>query len=171
VIEAVITVSIVAILAMLGVPSFQTQIRSTRLTAYGNSMLASIWLARSEAIKRNARVTLCKSANNLSCTTAGDWAQGGLLFVDSNGNGKREVGELVVKQLKGLAPSWKATGNGPVADYISYLSTGQALQASGSLQMGTLTICKESSESGEAMQIIINSTGRPKTEKTTLKTC
>ncbi|MEN9903641.1 MAG: hypothetical protein RLZZ555_206 [Pseudomonadota bacterium] len=170
-IESIVTLSIVAILASLGAPSFQTLIRSERLTVYSNSMLSTIWLARSEAIKRNARITLCKSADGKSCTTAGDWAQGGLLFVDSNGNGKLETGEPIVKQLKELASGWKTTGNSPVADYISYLPTGQALQANGSLQMGTLTICQQSTESSNAMQIIISSTGRPRTEKATLPAC
>lgn len=75
-------VEILAVLVMLttvaaiAMPAFSSVGRSARLTSAVNEMVASLNLARSEAIKRNQRVVVCKSANATTCTTTGGWEQG-----------------------------------------------------------------------------------------------
>ena len=44
--------------------------------ASANDLLASVQLARSEAIKRNVAVTLCASADGTTCAGGGGWEQG-----------------------------------------------------------------------------------------------
>jgi type IV fimbrial biogenesis protein FimT len=74
IIELMITVAVASILLAIAVPSFNQMIISGRLTAQSNEMVAAMSLARSEAIKRNANVTLCRSANMTGCvTSAGAW--------------------------------------------------------------------------------------------------
>jgi type IV fimbrial biogenesis protein FimT len=90
-IELMITVSILAVLTMVALPSFQEAFLSNRLASFGNTFSASVQLARSEAIKRNARVVLCKSTDGASCTTSGDWAGGWMGFAD-NGAGSTHAG-------------------------------------------------------------------------------
>jgi type IV fimbrial biogenesis protein FimT len=54
--------------------------------------------ARSEAIKRTNRVTICASSNGTSCTGAGAlWKNGWLVFVDENGNGTVDAGDVVLR--------------------------------------------------------------------------
>lgn len=74
-IELMITVALASILLAVAVPSFNQIIVSGRLTAQTNEMVAAVSLARSEAIKRNANVTLCRADNgSTTCaTTAGAW--------------------------------------------------------------------------------------------------
>ena len=60
-IELMITVALASILMAIAVPSFNQMIVSGRLTAQSNEMVAAMSLARSEAIKRNANVTLCRA--------------------------------------------------------------------------------------------------------------
>lgn len=55
-VELVIAMAILAILATLALPSFQTMIENQRLRAAAESMLNGLQLARAEAIRRNARV-------------------------------------------------------------------------------------------------------------------
>jgi type IV fimbrial biogenesis protein FimT len=62
-IELMVGVAVLAIALGVGVPSMSEFIKNSRLAAHTNDLLTSLHLARTEAIKRNARVTLCKSAN------------------------------------------------------------------------------------------------------------
>ena len=57
-IEAMIALTLMAILATLAVPSFNDATLSSRLRASANNLAASAHLARSEAIKRNADISL-----------------------------------------------------------------------------------------------------------------
>jgi type IV fimbrial biogenesis protein FimT len=76
IVELMITVAVASILMALAVPSFNQMIVSSRLTAQSNDILAAITLARSEAIKRNASVTLCRAdtSSSTNCSaSAGVW--------------------------------------------------------------------------------------------------
>jgi len=66
-----ITVSVASILLAIAVPSFTQIIVSGRLTAQSNDILAAITLTRSEAIKRNSSVTLCRADTSSSTTCSG----------------------------------------------------------------------------------------------------
>lgn len=72
--ELLVTIAIVAVLATLAIPSFRSVINSNRLTAQANELVTSIQLARTEAIRRNATVTLCRTTNGTACAAAaGSW--------------------------------------------------------------------------------------------------
>jgi len=72
--ELLVTVAIVAILATLAIPSFTEVINSNRLTGQSNELVTSIQLARTEAIRRNTSVTLCRTTNGSACAGAtGAW--------------------------------------------------------------------------------------------------
>ncbi|MDD2863748.1 MAG: GspH/FimT family pseudopilin [Methylococcales bacterium] len=64
-IELMITVAIMSILLTVGLPSFQSIITDSRLTATANAMLSAYQLARFEAIKQHKDVYV---------TTADSWA-------------------------------------------------------------------------------------------------
>ena len=104
-IELMVTLAVLGILAMIAIPSLTSMIRDNRQTSQINTFLSNIHLARSEAIKRNTPVTLCKSSDQSSCdTTSGNyWEQGWIVFVDSNGDGqKAAAAEPILKISTGL---------------------------------------------------------------------
>ena len=70
-IEIMVVVAIVAILVMLATPSWQELIANNRSRTAVNDWIASTQFARSEALRTNARVTVCKSSNGTSCGTGG----------------------------------------------------------------------------------------------------
>jgi len=76
-VELMITIAVAAILATIAVPSFNEVMLGSKLNTVSNNFVASAHLARSEAIKRNAMVTLCASSNGSSCT--GGWESGWLV--------------------------------------------------------------------------------------------
>ena len=75
-IELMVVIAIAAVLASLAVPSFQGMIASSNLTSTTNDLIATLARAKSDAVRRGKRVTVCISANGASCTTTGDWTQG-----------------------------------------------------------------------------------------------
>jgi type IV fimbrial biogenesis protein FimT len=82
VIELMVTIIVLAILLVVGIPSFRNATLSTRLTALSNDLVGAVQLARSEAIKRNQVVRLCVSADGSTCATAGGWDQGWIVLSD-----------------------------------------------------------------------------------------
>jgi type IV fimbrial biogenesis protein FimT len=170
-VELLVTIAIAAILAMVAVPSFNEAIVNYRLTSYTNNFLASAQLARSEAIKRNSRMTLCKSANGTACTPTGGWHQGWIVFNDSNNDAVKDTGEVVVYKGSEIPADILMTGVTNVDNYVSFSPSGATELISGALQMGTLTLCSQSGATGQARQIVINSTGRLRVTKNSVTTC
>ena len=91
-IELMVTIALVSLLLTLGVPSFNALLRTISLNTQANNFVAAINLARSEAIRRNTVVTLSASADNL---TQHHWEAGWQIWVDGNGNGILDNGELL----------------------------------------------------------------------------
>ena len=76
-VELMTSVAVVAITLGIAVPSFNAMIMTNRLATQTNDIIATITYARSEAIKRNRTVTLCRaeSAAENDCGDAGPWEQ------------------------------------------------------------------------------------------------
>lgn len=169
--ESLVTVCICATLAAVAVPSWQSAAHSMKLSSISNGFSAHVHLARSEAIKRNARVVLCKSAQGMSCETDGNWAQGWIVFHDANNNAAADPGERVIGSAAALPDGYRFSGNTPVASYLSYTGVGTSKTTSGAFQAGTFTLCRVGDSPAEAREIAINALGRPKVRKTTLAGC
>jgi type IV fimbrial biogenesis protein FimT len=81
--EMLIVIAIVAILLALGVPSFKYVTQSNRSTSEINSLLASLQLARAEAIKEGQKVSVCPSTDGVTCLVGvSDWQSGWIIFSD-----------------------------------------------------------------------------------------
>ena len=89
-IELIVTLAVAAILITVAGPNFLTFIQNNRLTAQANEMVGSLQLARSEAVKRNLDVIVCRSTNptatSPNCNTTGGitWETGWVVFVDKD---------------------------------------------------------------------------------------
>lgn len=73
-VELIVTMSVLAVLLGIGVPSFQATIQGNRITTTANDLVAALQFARSEAVRRGVNVTLCSSNNQTSCS--GTWTDG-----------------------------------------------------------------------------------------------
>jgi type IV fimbrial biogenesis protein FimT len=169
--ELMVVLAVSAILLTVGIPGFATLVQSTRLSGTTNALLSSLHLARSEAIKRNARAAMCPSITGTSCAGSGGWHQGWIVFHDANNNAARDAAESVILRQPAMPEGFLLTGNTSVSRYISYSPTGSARMISGAFQAGTLTACRESPARSDARQVIISSTGRPRTVKKVLASC
>jgi type IV fimbrial biogenesis protein FimT len=170
-IESLVTLAVAGTLLAAGGSTLGDLIHGLRLQAVSGDVLAQLMLARSEAIKRNARVVLCKSADGSTCAEQGGWEQGWILFHDANNSGTREPEEPILERLNALPPGWRVSANTPLARYVSYGPFGAAALSSGAFQAGTFTVCKVSAAPAEARQIIVNTGGRPRVQKVWVDTC
>lgn len=169
--ELMVVVAIATILMMVAAPSFTALMSAQRASSAANALLNGMNFARNEAIKRNARVVICKSANSSTCTTTGLWSQGWIVFQDSNNNAQVNTGEAVLMQQGTAAQGVSVTGNQNIADYVSYSASGTAKLLSGAMQAGTFTICTTPAQTDTVNQLILNTTGRPRLDKVAATAC
>lgn len=170
-VELLVTLLVAAIFAALAVPAYERMVSTHRLALHANLLLTSLYLARTEAVKRNRRVVLCRSAGGETCAPEGGWHQGWIVFVDANNNGERDADELLLRREGGLPSGYFLTGNTPVSQYVSYTPTGMTKLVSGAFQAGTLTLCTPHASDGGGRQIVVSATGRPRISTATLVSC
>ncbi len=94
-VELMITVAVVAILSAIAYPSFQSTIRSNRVTAGHNELLGLVNLARSEAVRSNNGGGVCGSSDGNTCDN--NWSGGMMAFSDANKDGLFTTGETVLR--------------------------------------------------------------------------
>jgi len=152
-VEMMIVLAIIAILTSLVGPSFDDLIRSSRMTTQYNELLASLSLARSEAVKRDSTVTICKSNNHTTPACGGDWHNGWIIFADDDNDGVFDVGsdELVYVHA--------ALSGDNTLDYARDRITfsGSGITSGGF--NGTFTLCDDRGDS-DSVGLIVSLTGR-----------
>ena len=163
-VELLLVTTIVGVLIGLALPSLGAMLQAQKSITVANRFLGSLHFARSEAIKRNARVVVCKSADGLLCSSVGAWDQGWLVFHDRDNNAQRSLDEDLVQTHLGSADGLRLSGNGPVANYVSYAANGRARTIQGAFQAGTVTLCPTMA-GGAVRRIIIGAPGRPRLEQ------
>lgn len=91
--ELLITLSVVAILLSIAIPSYRNAVAATQSHAARSSMQSSIMRSAQAALVRGRHVVLCPSINQTTCTGDYDWSSGWIAFVDANGDRARNSGE------------------------------------------------------------------------------
>jgi len=151
-VELMITLAIVSILLVVGVPSLKTFMQSNRLIAASNELVSAIHVARSEAIKLNSAVTVCESSDGKKCASSGDWKNGWIVFVDANYDLKNTGAacsavntDCLLRINEGFDDSdLQINGldsGGSAISSITFTSRGLPLAASGSSTSATLSVC------------------------------
>ena len=80
-VELLVVIAVVAILFGAGIPAFNGLVQDMRRVTAVNALVGHVQLARSEAARRNAAVTLCPTVDGWQCAGSGaDWAGGWLVF-------------------------------------------------------------------------------------------
>ena len=165
------TLAVAAILLTIAVPSFSTFIKNNRLITQTNDFVTALNVARSEAIRRGDRVTVCKSSDGASCTTAGSWEQGWIVFADVNGDGVVTAPDTNLLRVHGsLSGTVTLKGDAALVNYVSYASSGATQQIGGgstATQSGVLVLCDDRGFVDEARSVQISATGRVSSQSAT----
>lgn len=166
-IELVVTMAIVAILAALAGPSFSSLIQRNRVSSGANQLLGAMMLTRSEAIRANDQVVMCKTDRtdeaNMACVGGASWNDGVLVFVDSVRDGTYSKGEEILRVLVPLNRSVEITSDALIKAAIGYNPSGllavpAALTAGGSEEAFTITAGENTAT------VSISPTGRARVE-------
>ncbi len=83
--ELIIVVVIAGVLAAITVPNMSEFVKNNTRATRVNTMVTTLNYARGQAITRNARVSVCKSAAGATCDAVGtgDFATGWIVFTDN----------------------------------------------------------------------------------------
>lgn len=162
-IELITTIAIVAVLLALAAPFFGNASLSGQLSANSNNLLGAMSMARSEAIKRNANVTLCMSGDGATCNTTGGWEQGWIVTAAVSG-------ATSVLRTQPAAPSgYRITGTNSAGSAVSTITFPPiGLIAS----KYTFKVCRNAPTVGaQDRSLVLTTTGQISITRTATGTC
>lgn len=156
-VELMVTISIMAIIASVALPSYQNMIENTELRTASQAFYGSLVLARSEAVKNNQPVVICKSSNGTSCAGSGNWESGWLIYIDADADSSLDSSEQILESSASLdGPTIRATDSN--LHQVVY-------QADGTQRVAVnFNVCIDDN-TDRGSQIAIGLTGRPSTQK------
>jgi len=82
--ELLVTLTIVALVMTLGLPSFGRIAADQRIRAQIDPLFHAIHLARKTSVVRRQVITLCPSTDQLQCRDNNDWSPGWIMFVNAD---------------------------------------------------------------------------------------
>ncbi len=135
-VELMMVLAMMAVVTSLAVPSFRSLWVKRSVLMAAEALLGDLRYARSEALKRLRPVLVCQSSNGDSCTRDGAaWADGWLVFIDSNGNAQVDgdnpdgPAEALLRIQSGLPALASIASNVSTGHSIAYQATGSAKSA------------------------------------------
>lgn len=164
-VELLVVIAIAALLASLGFPSYKGAIISSKISTITSDLHSTFLLARSEALKRGAPVSVCKSSNpneevptcNSAATDVG-WGTGWIVYLDTNGSNSRQSTEEII-MVKGpyfANPTEGTITSNVNGENIRFNFTGQTFTAA------QFSVAAPSGHSGKSKAVCIAVGGRAK---------
>lgn len=161
-IEGLLALALLAIVLGLAIPPLALLLQRQQLDSARQQLVGAIAATRYEAATRKQAVTLLQRNGN--------WANGWVMFVDTDADSELDAGESVLRDYPALRDSIELTGNQPVSRYIRYTANGHARLYSGAFQTGTLLLCAANADL-TGTQLILSIGGRLRQAATTGEQC
>ena len=174
-IELMVVLAVAAILITIGLPSFRAIIQNNRAITQANELITAINMARSEAIKRGASVSICSRTNPPTapetCAGNNNWATGWMVFVDTDNDATYDSTETVLRvwdDISATGTTLSAEDNAAATvSSVRFKSTGlTSLSTSTTVTETTFTLTITDCTGNNARTITVTTTGRPHIEKT-----
>lgn len=143
-IELMVALAVAAIVIGMAVPSFQSVVNTNKLAGAVNEMVASLQLARMEAIRHNRRAAVCSSANandGVDATCASADVDGWITFVDANGDGDFDKAGDTLLRVSQLQTPVVLTASGAIGNSVVFRSDGLARASATDLLDGIISFC------------------------------
>ena len=156
-IELLVTVAVASITLAVAVPAFTQMTVNSRLTTQANEVVAALNLARSEAIKRNVRVSFCRveSEDAVDCDLATKpWKH----WIVTTGAGGNVIRRGVVNTFSG-GISMQST---LTEDQVTFRPEGLAYSGDALVADERITVCAPRNGSGR--QVTLGRGSRVSTE-------
>jgi type IV fimbrial biogenesis protein FimT len=180
--ELMLVIALTAVVMAIGVPNFRNFMQNSRMTSAANDMLAAVYTARTESVKRHQPVVMCFSndAQVAVPTCSGDGTGGWIVWVDdrnpavaegTDNNGIPNADEpVIVRHLampEAIRTRTQPNGN---EGYVAFNSAGFSRQI-GSVgeRVDGIVMCDTrgnvsttgSGDISAARGLLISPTGRP----------
>lgn len=159
-IELMLTLAILAILATMVIPALRGFAATNRMVSNTNELVTALTMARSEAVKRGAGVTVCKSANGTACSTTGGWTQGWIVFVDLDSDGAVDAADTVLQVWQAVTGDLTISADAAATNRVTFNNRGLVATLLGTSNTNaTYTFCDPRGVDF-ARAIILNVSGR-----------
>lgn len=149
--EMLIAIAIVIIVLTVVAPNVQTVVAKNRTISEINELSSVIQFARFTAIDQNATAVVCPSPDFENCST--NWNQAKIVFIDNNGNNKRDSSEPLLMTSTEITSGNNVTGPNTS---IVFADTGAVNTAT------HIKICPKNKDNTIAKGLSINAQGRVK---------
>ncbi|MBT8143443.1 MAG: GspH/FimT family pseudopilin [Gammaproteobacteria bacterium] len=160
-VELLYTLAVAALIMGVGVPTFTQTMRNSSMTATTNSIVTAMHSARSEAIKRRGRVTVCPA--ELVGAEPACQADGTSLLVFANvaddASFDSANGDLIIQFQDWIRGDVTTTG-ADLPGYVTYTAAGFTRAIGGGQISGNLVFCDERG-TPSARVLNLSATGRP----------
>lgn len=169
-IELMVTLLILAILVGVGVPTFLDATLGSRLGSAANNLVVSLYLARSEAIKRNTTVQVCASTDGLTCAASSSSWQGGWIVIAPYAAGTSD--DVVLQKQAALGGNISVLHKN--AALSSNVTTTIDMPPSGIRTGGddAFRVCRATPTVGKQERIVsLSPSGKPSVTRTQTGTC
>ena len=165
-VELMITVVIVAILMALAGPGFRELLERNRLQSSASNLYTSLMLARSEALKRNQPVIMCKrnvAGDACETSSSGEWQGGWLVYTNLDANAAIDPNEILAvrEALNAGDTLWAVSdpndaSGGTKIDELEYGASG------GASTEVFFVLCNTDDDTNTSRVVSVEVTGRPK---------
>ena len=154
VIELLMVMLILSVITALAGPSMVSVVKSNRVKTEADRVLMTLNLARSEAVRRNTPVTICRSSNGSSC--AGAWSDGWIVFSNVDGDNSLDSidGDELVQVFEGLVAGYSLSTD-ISGTTLTYYADGSYAGGAGSIR-----ICGPDRETNYAWSVVVSRVGR-----------
>lgn len=153
-VEMLIVLAMVGILSGYALPSFSKLVNSNHQNTVLMQLFSHHQLARSEAIKQNQSIILCKSDNSRQCTPSAQWHKGWIIFADIDNNKQLNDTEQLIYSFQNENPALSLSYRGFGShNYVRYYPDGR------SSTNGSFILCTPEGDI-TARSLIISRTGR-----------
>ena len=162
--EALVTMAIVAIMLGLAAPSFVSFQRSSELTATANAFIGALSTARSEALRRQLTVFVVP-------TTTGKWGDGLTIFADVNKSGGEKIDSTDALIVKTDAIPGSVSASVYTGGYVAFNGAGFMTTTANSIALAGSIDFTSIDSSIVARRVITSPAGRMRVCKTTDTGC
>ena len=158
-IELMVTIAIIGIVALIGIPAFSDFILNNRIRGQTSDFVVQLTHARSEAMRTATRVTVCPGTAG-GCSGS-NWENGWVVFVDANANAAVDSGETVIGVGAAL-DGGNTLRSATFSTYISFRHDGGSTSIAGGGLAGSFALCDSRGYGDNARAIAVSASGRMK---------
>lgn len=160
--ETLTALAVLGIGLSMAAPGLQALNARNQEAVSVNQFVSTLHLARSEAVMRNARVTVCASSDGAWCDGR-PWEQGWIAFLDIDANADRAPAEALLDQVPGLSGMQLRSAQFERA--FTYRPNGRVTAAGQEAATGEFAFCEPGADAAVKV-VILRADGLPTLSRT-----